>query len=359
MASFWRRSRRDQHLPGSRATSHGPPVSTTLTAFWQWWEQARAEVTAAVQSGQDERVHPLVGPQVERIHPDLMWEFSMGTAARHLFVVSSDGRPELRPLAERWRRAGPPDDETWEYRPARQRELDVFRSGHVMSAGGVSVNLASVVARAHADDLRCRLDVSVYHPRFFEMSEQARNHLGFLILDWALGEDDVERWVGAVEAVTVGPLDPIPVVTLGDVVQQAAERWSGDRWAMLEGWHGERRLVAAIRHPLHRVDQPLFDEHVELRLLYTDRTDDGLPGEQALGDLQAFLDAVVGRLGGSALLAGHETSSGVRLVHLYGDSTASVVPLVEAMLRAYAGGGASVRGELDPAWRALEHLRPQ
>jgi hypothetical protein len=336
------------------------PVSSAgfVVPFWTWWAHARAEVTTALEAGRSAAVEALVAPQVSRIHPELMWEFGTGAAARHLFVVSGDGRPELRPLAERWRRAGPPDDETWEFRPARQKDLDVFHSGHVMSAGGVEVNLAAVVAGAVVDDRRCRLDVSVYHPRFFEMPEKARNHLGFLVLDWALGEDDVERWVGAVEAVTVSPLDPIPVGMLGAVVDQAAERWAGERWAVLEGWHGRHRLVAAIRHPVHRVDHPLFDEHVEIRLPYRSLTADGQPEGPSAADLQVFQDAVVRRLGGSALLAAHETSMGERLLHLYGDSTASVVPLVEAMLGAYGGGGATVSGRPDPAWHALEHLQP-
>ncbi len=348
MALFRRKSR-------SRNTTS---VGGSVAPFWTWWAQACPEVTSAVEAADTAAVEALIGPQVERIHPDLEWEFGVGTDAKHRFVVSSGGRPELRPLAERWRRAGPPDDGTWEFRPARQVELDVFHSGQVMSAGGVEVNLAAVVAQAHVDDRRCRLDVSVFHPRFFEMTEHARAHLAFLVLDWALGEDDVERWLGAVEAVTVSPLDPIPVATLGAVVEQAAERWAGERWAVMEGWHGDHRLIASIRHPLHRVDHPLFDEHVAVRLTYSDPLPGGLPGERALDDLRAFEEALVGRLGRSALLVAQETSMGERVLHLYGDSTASVVPLIEAMLRGYTSGSASVSGDHDPSWRMLEHLRP-
>jgi hypothetical protein len=347
MSLFRRRNR------AHKATAH-----STIDPFWAWWASACAEVTEAVEAGRTERVEELIGPQVAAVHPDLEWEFGAGQAAKHLFVVSSGGRPELRPLAERWRRAGPGDDDAWEFRPSRQADPNAFLSGHVMSAGGVEVNIAGVLARADVDDHRCRLDVSVYHPRFFEMTEHARAHLAFLVLDWAIGEDDVERWLGAVEAVTVEPLDPISVSMLASVVEQAAERWAGDRWAVMEGWHGQHRLMARIRHPLHRVDHPLFDQHVGVRLPYADMLPDGLPGEEALRDLRAFEEALVGRLGHSARLVAQETSVGERMLHLYGDSTASVVPLIEAMLGAYQGGTASVSGHDDPAWRLLEHLRP-
>ncbi|MBL8932769.1 MAG: DUF695 domain-containing protein [Kineosporiaceae bacterium] len=342
-----------------RRTAEPAPVNEAVIGFWRWWDQHADEVAGALSNGHSHAVEGMVGPQVARIHPDLAWEVGAGREAAYLLVVSSDGSPELRTLAERWRRAGPPDGAVWQFRPARQRDRTAFRPGNEITAGGRAVELSTIVAQATPDDRRCRLDVSIYHPRFFEMPEQARVHLSFMVLDWALGEDDVERWLGAVEAVTVEPIDPFPVARLAEVVQQAAQGWSGDRWALMEGWHGDRRLLAAIRHPLHRVDHPLFDQHVEIRLPYRDLLPDGLPGEQAVVDLKAFQDSVTERLGASALLVGHETSSGERLMHLYGDSTASVVPLIEAMLGAYSAGSGSVRGEPDPSWHAVEHLRPQ
>ena len=335
------------------------PTSQAIDGFWAWWARNADDVTTAVTAGHTYTVESMVGPEVARIHPHLTWELCPGSGSTFLFAISSDGHPELRTLAERWHRAAPPDDAVWQFRPARLPDPTAFRRGNVVEAGSAEIDLSTVVVQALADDQRCRLDVSIYHPRFFQMTEQARAHLSFLVLDWALGEDDVERWVGAVEAVTVAPIDPIPVADLPEVVRRAAQTWGGERWALMEGWHGERRLQVAIRHPLHRVDRPLFDEHVEIRLPYRDQLSDGLPGERALGDLRAFQETVIGRLGEAALLVGHETSAGERLLHLYDDCTASVTPVIQGMLRAYAGGGASVRDEPDAAWQAVNHLRPQ
>jgi len=55
------------------------------------------------------------------------------------------------------------------------------------------------------DEHRLSYDVVVHHPEFVQMQESQRQQFVFLVLDWALGEDDVERWVGGVEAAVDAP----------------------------------------------------------------------------------------------------------------------------------------------------------
>lgn len=352
MGLFRRRPRDSRYDPAAAAAA--------VTGFWTWWDAHRSAVERALADGDHQAVAALLGPAITAIHPELTWETIARphSVGRRVLVVSGGGRDDLRTLAERWRRAGPPDDERWAFHPTRQADPDALGPKAVLDLDGHRVDLARLVAQARADDERCRLDVAVHHPAFGDLKEESRERVAFLALDLVLGEDDVERWLGEVRAVAHAPIDPVPFAFLGSLVEQLADRWSGDRWAMLEGTAGRHRLLAAVRHPLHRVDHPLFDEHVAIRLPYSERTADALPGEHALEALRAFEDALDARLGRSAVLVAHETSAGNRVLHLYGDSTASVVPLVEAMLAGYPGGGASVRGDLDPSWRRVEHLRP-
>src|SRR5664279_6342621 len=126
---------------------------------------------------------------------------------------------------------------------------------------------------------------------------------------------------------------------------------------MLDGSFGKRRLIAAVRHPLHRVDHPLLDEHLAVRLPYADTLPDGLPGPHALAELQAFEDILVSRLGADALLVAQQTTSGERLLHLYADSAASPVGAVRALLSNYLSALATVTAEFDPGWQSIEHLR--
>jgi Family of unknown function (DUF695) len=345
--SLFRRTRREAE-PGS--------TPAAIAAFWQWWTSAAEGVTRDLDSGGVDHLPGLVAPRVAAVHRNLEWEFVPGRSARHALVVSSGGEPELRSVTERWRRAGPPDDETWEFRPARQADPAGLRATIMIAER--AVDLSPTLIQAHADDRRCLLDVGVFHPSLPDLPESARGQLVFLVLDWALGEDDVERWIGDVHPLPAPPLDAIPAAMLYAVVDQLRERWTGDRWALIEGEHGGTRLLASVRHPLHRVDYPLLDEHVGVRLTYEDITASGMPGENGMDDLRSFEEMLVSRLGSSAELVAHETTSGERVLHLYGDVTNSVVPLIEAVLPGYQGGRASVTSWHDPAWRAVDHLRP-
>lgn len=332
-------------------------TSPAVAEFWRWWASTREVAAAAIDAGADPAGVPGLVARAAAVGPGLEAELGPGRRARYALSLSGSGRPELRTAAERWRRSGPPDDEVWEYHPARPPAPTRLATPYHLAAR--DVDLGTTVVDARTDDLRCRLDVGVHHPALADptLPEEVRSQVALLALTWALGEDDVERWLGEVTVLQAPPLDAVPIQVLSAVTTQLADRWRGDRWALLEGSHGQRRLVAAIRHPLHRVDHALLDEHLGVRLTYTDAGLDGLPGELATGDLSSFQDALVTRLGGAALLAAHETTSGERLLHVYGDSTASARETVKAALASYAGGSATLTVQADPGWRLIDHLR--
>jgi len=340
-----------------RRSDRGPArTAEAIRDFLEWWSRVRDDVAAALGEGTADSLASVLAPRVSRIHPDLEWETLPGRSARHALVVCAGGRPELRSVAERWHRAGPEADDLWEHHPARQPDPGGFTSS--LEVAGRSLDLSRTVLAARADDTRCRLDVQVHHPDFPDLPDEARTQVSCLVLDWALGEDDVERWVGEITPLSDAPLDPVPASSFGLVVEQLRERWSREQWALLQGeGRRGRPLLAAARHPMLRVDHPLFDEHVAVTLSFPG-TPQGLPTEEALAHLRAFEDHLLSRLGDAAVLVAHETHDGRRLLHLYDDGEASVAPQVEAVLPAYRGGRAQVRVEPDPAWRATSHLRP-
>lgn len=349
----WRGRRGD-----ARRGKPGDDRSRQIAEFWAWWATRRQEYAERLDRGElpTETAGELAAA-VHAVHPDLVWEIGRGDLASHALVVSAGGVAELRALAERWHRAGPGDDLLWEYHPARQ--ANALRFAESITLEGQTFDLTRTLVGAFADDRRAKIDVSVYHPAFVHLSAQARAQVAFLTLDWALGEDDVERWVGAVEVAEAQPMDAVPAGTLGAVVSQLRERWGGERWVLLEGETSDgKRVLAAARHPLCRVDHPLLDEHVMVTLPYT--TDDaGLPDEDSLTELRRFEQHMLERLGSAAVLVGHETGDGRRLLHLYGEARHSVMARIEALLAAYRGpAAAAVHARLDPAWRETAHLRP-
>jgi len=326
--------------------------------FWAWWPGVAGYAARALDDGDAAALRTYeqaLRDHVAALDPALTAGFVPGRFARHGLVVSAAGRADLRCLTQRWREAGPGDDLEWEYHPARPPAPEQF--DQTLEVSGFRIDLAATVVEARTDDLRCRVDVGVFNAGLTVLPEADRERLALQAMQWALGEDDVERWLGEVVVLEARPLDPVPAPLLCALTEQFAQRWTGGRWAMLEGTHGRSRLVATVRQPLHRVDHPLFDQHLAVRLPYADRTLEGLPAEGASGDLQAFEDALVAQLGSAAVLVAHETSSGERVLHLYDDSTRSVAAPVRAMLGGYLPGGATVDVDRDPAWRLVEHLR--
>src|SRR5262249_19831241 len=145
-------------------------------------------------------LEPEISAQVRSLDPDLAWELAPGRTSKHALCVTGGGVAELRSLAERVVRTAPSADETWEYRPARAADpANALRMK--LEIGGFEVELSTSKASVTVDTERLRVDVRLFNPRFVQMSQELRGHVAFLQLDWLLGEDDVERWLGLVESV--------------------------------------------------------------------------------------------------------------------------------------------------------------
>jgi hypothetical protein len=202
------------------------------------------------------------------------------------------------------------------------------------------------------DAERLKADVRVFHPAFSTMPESGSMQVTFLLLDWLLGEDGVERWIGSVEALVSCPEDAMPADALAETVSGLAARTSDDEWVILRGHlDGKDVLVSAMR-PMKWIDRPLFDQHVAVLLPFGDCTPEGFPQTGTLDRLRAIEDAVTRALGDRALLVAHETCGGLRTLHLYSDQTDEhVVMDVKAAVAQWPGG--RVQADLDPGWKIV------
>jgi hypothetical protein len=331
--------------------------ATTIAArlFWAWWEAAHDEITAAADAGDTRRLATLLTLPVREIHPELTWHVGSGRVARYSLVLSGARRPALRVATERWRRAGPADSTIWEFHPSRPAEPEGFEEP--TRIGGVQLTPAEASAVVTSDDMRFRLDLDVFHPVFAQLDEPGRARVAGVLVGRALGEDDTDRWIGRITPTCDVPDGAVPVSRLGSLASALKDRWSGERWVTLEGAFGMSKLVAVVRHPLHRVDHPLFDEHVTVSLRYEDTLPDGQPTPAILAELEGFERHILARLGSTALLVAVQTASGERLMHFYADSEQIPLSRFSAMLRGYTGGPASAQARFDPAWDGVDHLR--
>ena len=319
-----------------------------IAAFWSWWAQAKDRLDLALSAGELGGIDRALSARVAAIHPDIAWELTAGQAARHALVLSPEGSPALRTVTERWLRAGPGADEAWEYHPARQADLRAFETE--LQLGRRTFDPGKARFGTEVDHDRARVHVLVYHPDFPKLDDADRLRASFLLLDWALGEDDVERWLGEIRV--TGTEQPHDVAGVRDAVAELAGQYGRDDWTLMEGIDDRgRSLEARVRVPFPRMDHPLFDLHGAVRLSYRAGAD-GQPDDDEEPALEAITHGLLGRLGSSAVLGAVVTTAGQRTLHLYADHEGVVPGQVEAWA-AQQPRQVTVEWAPDPGWEIL------
>ncbi|MQY03153.1 DUF695 domain-containing protein [Actinomadura macrotermitis] len=335
-----------------------------ISEFWEWWSQARPSIEAALAAAEGaapgeglpaEMVEEL-SQRVARIHPELQWEIGGPDDRSPTLTLTGGGDPELRGLTERWLRALPRGAAgDWRFHPARQADPEMLAQELVL--GDHEFDLEYVRLGMRADQNRARVDITAYHPDFLFVSEEQQAQVTLHVLDWALGEDDVARWIGEVGIAAEAPIDALPPVMLPAVVEQVAEPFEEPAWLTGEGrtprGHPSRM---AVRFPLHRQDHPLCDMHVTVTLPYANSNPDRLPVEPSAKALRQF-EKKLESLGERAVLAVRETGDGLRVFHLYADPDSSAISDLDQLAAAWPEGKAKVSATSDPGWRVLAPYR--
>lgn len=334
------------------STSPSPAISE----FWDWWRQARPSIEAALRGdGLPADLIEELSRRVHKIHQELQWEIAGSEDAAPVLTVTGGGEAALRGLAERWRRAAPAED-GWRYFPARQADPEMLTQQ--LTLGEHEFDLEYVRVGMRADEGKARVQLTVYHPDFLFVSEESRIQVTRHVLDWALGEDDVARWVGEVGIATESPMDALPPGMLPAVVEQIAEPFAEPAWLAGEGRtpRGHPARLAA-RFPLHRQDHPLCDLHVAVSIPYAHSNPDRLPVAPSAGALRDFQQQLE-KLGPGAVLAVHETGDGLRVFHLYVDPDSPVLARLDQLVTGWPEGKGKVASSPDPGWRILAPYQP-
>jgi Family of unknown function (DUF695) len=331
-----------------RRSSDAPaPYVEAIARFWEWWPQARRRLDEGVPAD----IADEMSAHVEAMHADLEWEIGPGPS----LTVSGGGVDELRGIAERWR-LGAPGDDNWKYRAARPADPAMLTGK--LQLDDHEFDLDYVRMGLRADSSRARVDVAAYHPDFLFVPEETQLALTHRVLDWALGEDDVARWIGEVTTAEEEPMDALPASMLPPVVEQIAAPFGEPAWLVGEGrtplGHAAR---VAVRFPLHRQDYPLCDLYVAVTLPYASANPDRLPVEPSASTLRRFEEAVEA-MSPRAVLAAHETGDGRRVLHVYADPDSGAVAELDQLAAAWSEGRAKVTSQSDPAWSALAPYRP-
>lgn len=344
MGLFSRRSPDDGDAPADGT----PPGPTPVGAFWDWWAGDGRHLDPS-QAGPE---HAALDGLLAAIDPDLTWHLGPGRSAEHRLTVSAGGLAAARPAAERWFRAAPPPDATWEYAPAVEADPAAF--GAVLEVDGASVDLSAVVLHVETDLEDLRVHVGVHHPAFADLPERVHGPVTFMVLDWALGEDDVARWVGRVEPSTTAPVSPRSVDDLRAAVAACAAERDPDAWSALSGQDAEARPVFALARTGARwIDRPTLDLHHALTAAFAP-DERGLPSPEDLGRLQALDDSLAATMEPRGLVLANVTTNGTRTLHVYTDGEDQNA--ADDVTRWADDHGLRAVSTPDPGWTQVRHL---
>jgi hypothetical protein len=343
-----------------RRSKHREPADprAAIAEFWRWWGEAGGEQAArSIATGANQEIVAAMSAHVSAVDEGLAWEFSPGVAARHCLVVSPEGDARLRATARRWLNAAPPADDTWEYADSRQAIADL--SSVQLAVADQTVSFGDIVVAARREG--SRLDVTVHHPVFADTDERTRVTISFLALDNALGETDVEVWIGEVHASEVSPLDGFGLEGLRAVVRDLKDESQDDdgepNWAMFSAEGREGPILAMAQIPLAAAFAPELDTHVAAFVPYVDQTERGLPGEASLTALRDLEDSVTAALGSAGRVVAHQSHAGVRILHAYVDSSTTASEQLRQAVETWSQGTVDISVTPDPGWENVAHLR--
>jgi hypothetical protein len=303
--------------------------------FWKWWPGARDRIARAIVTGTfDDRLVNEISKNVQRVHREMAWELQPGQVAEHAFCLSSEGDPERRQVALRWLEGAPKPDGTWEHHPSKQPAKTMMTLG----IEGVMFDLGEMRAATSWDEAQHLIHVRLWHPRFAEVAENVQMHAAFVFLDHLLGEDGVERWIGAIELFEGPTSGKTPDELKAEVERHAAEP-ADDAWVNGERERPDGQVELVIANAsLKRIDHPFHDTWVWVQMLWGA---DRYPTEEESATLNDEEDDFLRRMGDAAILAARVTVPGSRTWHF-------VTPEFERMKPAIDGWAAVIPDSLSP-----------
>jgi Family of unknown function (DUF695) len=323
-----------------------------ISRFWERWPSFRSRAERA-RHGELDDLGRQLDTAVAYIDPRLCWELGKATSG-WLLVVTANGDPEVRSTAERWLQAAPHPDPGWRFccfRPADPGAL----SGK-LQLGGRAVDLAEIRFRIDRDFDQARIHVTVCHPEFAALDEDARLQAVFMALDRTLGEDQVLRWIGDIDTSASSGAGAVPADLVTEVAG-LAKAYAVPKSVTLNDVAADGLpVVTRTTVPIRSIDFPLYDEHVAISVGYASAGSDGLPGLSTLTRLQQFEDALMAQADGQAVLAGHETHDHRRVIHLYDDPVSDTAQCLEGSLPAWLEGPVNAKVTLDPGWDEISHF---
>jgi len=166
---------------------------TKEQAFWKWFEQNQEDLHHFEKD--QEAVFNRLAKALHNVHQNLTFEFSaVREDGKREFVISAGGIKAAFPSVESLYAAAPKLPK-WTIVKFRQRHLPL----HDVGFRGRTVKSDDVHYAFFKDENPTKVGIMVFLDGYAEQEKDSvLAHIGFLFLDQALGEYDVETHVGAI-----------------------------------------------------------------------------------------------------------------------------------------------------------------
>jgi hypothetical protein len=172
------------------------PMFATETkehAFWTWFEKNQDDLHHFEKD--QERIFDRLATAMEKVHADLTFEFGPVSADRtREFIISAGGIKAAFPAVEALH-ASAPKLPKWKFLKYRQRHSPI----HDVEFANKEVKSSEVHYAIFKDDDPNKVGIMLFLDGYAEADKcSVWGQIGYLFLDEALGEFDVETHVGAI-----------------------------------------------------------------------------------------------------------------------------------------------------------------
>jgi hypothetical protein len=179
----------------------------TMKRIQTFWKQLQADAPMLIQSTRNSDSSKLVDwmdKYLGEIDQHMMWEFGPSVNAPNVFrlCLSTEGRNELEPIMSTIVNGAPPIS-----------GLKLIAGRERMPSSNVSTMFATRAPSSNLGEIsmppytvKCtpnqinQIDVVVGSPTFSDKTKDVDRQIAFLITDLVLGENDTDKWLGAIIA---------------------------------------------------------------------------------------------------------------------------------------------------------------
>ena len=218
----------------------GAPVELTFKTrverFWEWYATVAERFYRTIEDKKAPELAPEVSARIKELLPGFAWVFGPGANRQgHSFTLSGEGNLHRQLLAIYWQWRAP-KLAGWTFYSARQTASDP--GNWRFELGGLDFEAKALWLSPSVDVERKRIQLTVWHPLFPKLEEQARWTVVYLLLDETLGEVGTQNWIGQIDFNESKLQEAIPLAELPAYLRQVEaehgwkKRGPGESWTV-------------------------------------------------------------------------------------------------------------------------------